>query len=87
MSGVSIQEIELMNKILETAVMHGGDRGGPYYSEGEALFELVKEWVTMKKLTNYEVVVIGASDGQMDGFVQIVRKDNNPEVKPTFYAC
>lgn len=90
MACVSKQEIDLMNKILITAVDHGGDDGGPYGTKTDELLEVVYEWIKSKRLETYEAVVTQDCHGCcFDRYVQIVKKANLKEAAqpPAFYAC
>ena len=35
--------IQQLNQVITTAILHGGDDGGPYYSEPEELDKQIKE--------------------------------------------
>ena len=39
------RKIETMNRIIYAAVAHGGDAGGPYYSNLQPLVEVLEEWL------------------------------------------
>lgn len=45
-------EIALINKIIKEAMDHGGDQGGPYWSNQEDLKSAIKEWLIYKNLNN-----------------------------------
>ena len=46
------EEIELMNEIIFKAIIHGGDAGGPYYSNKYNLYKAIENWLMFKKLTD-----------------------------------
>ena len=47
-----IKEIELINKIIYEAIIHGGDSGGPYNINFEDLEKSVNNWLKFKNLTD-----------------------------------
>lgn len=46
------KEIEMINKIIVEAVMHGADAGGSYDSNEKNLTDAMKEWLELKCLSN-----------------------------------
>ena len=46
------KEIEMINKIIVEAVMHGADAGGSYDSNEKNLTGSMKEWLELKGLSN-----------------------------------
>lgn len=44
------KEIKLINEIIAQAVIHGGDSGGPYCSNGNNLIKALKDWLSAKEL-------------------------------------
>ena len=48
---VNQELLDKLNKVIETAIYHGGDYGGPYFTEFE---ELTKSLVEMIKILNTE---------------------------------
>lgn len=46
------KEIEMINKIIAEAVMHGADSGGSYDSNEKNLTDAMKEWLELKCLSN-----------------------------------
>lgn len=46
------EEIELINKIIAEAVMHGADSGGSYDSNEENLTEAITDWLKFKGIEN-----------------------------------
>ena len=46
------EEIELINKIIAEAVMHGADIGGSYNSNEEDLTEAITDWLKFKGIDN-----------------------------------
>ena len=49
------KEIELLNRIIATAVQNGGDLGGPYHNAEEELKESMEEYLTHRHLDNYGI--------------------------------
>lgn len=39
------KEIELINEIVAQAVIHGGDSGGPYYTNSSVLYKTLRNWL------------------------------------------
>lgn len=50
------KEIEIINKIIVEAVMHGADSGGSYDSNEKNLIDAVEEWLELKDF-GYEYTV------------------------------
>lgn len=50
------KEIEIINKIIVEAVMHGADSGGSYNSNEEKLIAAIEEWLELKDF-GYEYAV------------------------------
>ena len=46
------EEIELINDIITSAIYHGGDLGGAYYSDWLGLESAIGEWLNAKGLTD-----------------------------------
>lgn len=46
------EEIELINKIIAEAVMHGADIGGSYDSNEENLTKSITDWLKFKGIDN-----------------------------------
>jgi hypothetical protein len=50
-------QIELINGIVEAACEHGGDSGGPYYSDWDPLYNHLLEWLKANQLDkDYEII-------------------------------
>lgn len=45
-----IEEIELINDIIDSAISHGGDAGGAYCSDWNSLEEAIGEWLFAKEI-------------------------------------
>lgn len=45
-----IRNIELINRIITEAIDHGGDPGGPYFSNPENLRSVINDFLTINKL-------------------------------------
>lgn len=52
------QEIALINQIIEEAIDHGGDCGGPYNTNGRQLKEAIEKWLVCKGLNDKYVVCV-----------------------------
>ena len=50
------KEIEMINRIIVEAVMHGADSGGSYDSNEKNLIGTMKEWLEFKGLSNRYIV-------------------------------
>jgi hypothetical protein len=48
--------IELLNKIIEEAVSHGGDPGGPYYCYPEELKKAIKDFLIWLSIEDKVVI-------------------------------
>lgn len=46
------KEIELINEIISTAIDHGGDLGGAYYSDWPSLESAIGKWLDARMLSN-----------------------------------
>ena len=46
-------EMKLVNQMIEEAVMHGGDSGGAYFTNGKKLNDAVLEWLKTRNLSEY----------------------------------
>lgn len=51
------QEIKLINSIIEEAVIHGGDPGGPYFSNYDALKKAIMNWLDFKNINNQDLLI------------------------------
>lgn len=50
---ISIQkEIDLVNEIIRTAINHGGDQGGAYYTNWDCLQTAIGEWLYARGLAD-----------------------------------
>lgn len=71
-------EIKIINKIIAIAIEHGGDRGGPYFTEHERLYEAIHDWLEYNHLENdYCIVGGGTFDDEFE-------YDGVPKVVPIF---
>lgn len=60
--------VTIINKLIVGAVNHGGDSGGPYFSNYEILFDVVSDAAKMiTALTNIPVTVVEAFDCSATG--------------------
>lgn len=46
------KEVDLMNRIIDEAVVHGADTGGAYYQNEEGLESAINTWLHYKKIDN-----------------------------------
>lgn len=60
------KEIELINKVIKDAIIHGGDAGGAYCQYGGKLKESIEKWLEYRGLTDRYAV-----EGDLDGFLTI----------------
>ena len=49
--------VQFLNEIIETAIDHGGDHGGPYCIKEEELFEIMEKFRKWIGLDNYIVCI------------------------------
>lgn len=49
------EEIELINSIIEEAITHGGDPGGPYFINHSSLQEAIVKWLNFKNIKNKNI--------------------------------
>lgn len=54
-------EIEIINRMIEEAIFHGGDLGGPYYSNEDNLRQFIQEWLKFKNINNFYHVLTKGS--------------------------
>ena len=47
------QEIKFINQIIYDAVKHGGDAGGPYYSDQYSLTKALTNWLEFKEYNKF----------------------------------
>lgn len=66
------KEILQFNKIIESAIYHGGDSEGPYYSNFDDMYKLITEFIKITKRSSYYVVV--KNDGKIPKVMQILFK-------------
>lgn len=79
-------EIKIINKIIAIAIEHGGDPGGPYFTEHERLYEAIYDWLKYNHLENEYCIVGGGTfddEFEYDGVPKIVPvfKHNNTPTK------
>ena len=71
-------EIKIINKIIAIAIEHGGDRGGPYFTEHERLYEAIQDWLKHNHLENdYCIVGGGTFDDEFE-------YEDVPKIVPVF---
>lgn len=71
-------EIKIINKIIAIAIEHGGDGGGPYFTEHERLYEAIHDWLKHNHLENdYCIVGGGTFDDEFE-------YDGVPKIVPVF---
>ena len=49
-------EIEIINKIIREAIIHGSDSGGSYEQNEEELTDAVIEWLKLKNLADRYII-------------------------------
>ena len=64
------EEIETLNKILEAAVEHGGDSGGPYFCNEEDLEKSIMRYLIARRLDD-EYIITDSSH-----YPKIVKKED-----------
>lgn len=58
------KEIQIVNKIIREAVIHGADAGGSYNSNEENLIESIKAWLNLKEMSDkYTIDELEVGDG------------------------
>ena len=75
------QEIQLMNKIIEQAVIHGGDDGGAYFCNPNGIEKAIKNWLKFKGLDKEYIVImteISYYDNEKFEFNIIPKIEKNP---------
>lgn len=74
------EQIKLLNEIIMTAIIHGGDYGGPYFSYKQGFTEAINNWLKFNNITDYTLKEIGYENDQFicPGMPQLVpiRSDN-----------
>lgn len=75
---ISNYEIKLINKIIFEAIKHGGDSGGPYFTNEYSLISAINKLLDAKCITDeYEVREVDIEDdwgGTYPNIHQIVKK-------------
>lgn len=57
------KEIEILNNIIKSAIIHGADVGGSYDNNEEGLIEAINTWLEMKELSNqYTISIVEVGD-------------------------
>ena len=51
------EEIEALNRILEAAVEHGGDPGGPYFCNEEDLEKCIMRYLIARRLDDEYIIM------------------------------
>lgn len=49
------KEIKLINSIIEEAITHGGDPGGPYFINRSSLQEAIVKWLNFRNIKNKSI--------------------------------
>ena len=76
---MSEYEIKLINKIIFEAIKHGGDSGGPYFTNEDNLISSINKLLDIECIADkYEVqeFTMKDNDGIWPGIHQIVEKEN-----------
>jgi hypothetical protein len=71
-------EIKIINKIIAISIEHGGDPGGPYFTEHERLYEAIYDWLKYNHLENEYCIVGGGT------FDDEFEYDGVPKIVPVF---
>lgn len=74
---ISEYEIKLVNKIIFEAIKHGGDIGGPYFTNEDGLISAINKLLDIECLADeYEIREIKMEDNDCiwSGIHQIVEK-------------
>jgi Protein of unknown function (DUF2829). len=66
------KEILQFNKVIESAIYHGGDSEGPYYSNFDDMYKSITEFIKITKRNSYYVAV--KNDGKIPKVMQILFK-------------
>ena len=72
------EQIRIINKIIAIAIEHGGDPGGPYFTEHERLYEAIYDWLKYNHLENEYCIVGGGT------FDDEFEYDGVPKIVPVF---
>lgn len=74
---ISEYEIKLINKIIFEAIKHGGDSGGPYFTNEDGLISAINKLLDIERVANeYEIQELTIEEGNniWSGIHQIVKK-------------
>ena len=64
-------EVDIINNIIKTAIDHGGDIGGPYFSNKENLIQSIEFWIKFRCMNDsFEV------RNYPNGLIKIVRRES-----------
>ena len=66
------KEVLQFNKVIESAIYHGGNSEGPYYSNFDDIYESISEFIKITKRSSYYVTV--KNDGKIPKVMQILFK-------------
>lgn len=75
------KEILQINKIVESAIYHGGDSEGPYYSGFDSLCESILGFIKLTKRNGYYAII--KNDGEIPKVMQVLFKsftDSNKDI-------
>lgn len=64
------KEILQINKIVESAIYHGGDPGGPYFTASDSVYKSISEY--LKLLKRDDQYIIDKDDGHIPRIVQFI---------------
>ena len=68
------EELSLINNIVEQAIYHGGDIGGPYFSNRDSLCEAMKKYLVYKGFDK-DTEVFYHTKGKDLNFVEFKKKE------------
>lgn len=78
---ISDYEIKLINKIIFEAIVHGGDSGGPYFTNEDDLISAINKLLDVEcMMDKYEIREVDIEDdwgGTYPNIHQIVEKGDN----------
>ena len=67
--------VDLINNIIDEAIIHGGDSGGAYCRNSKDLLEILKKALVFFELSEYEIDQDKEyEDEEVGGFMKIVHK-------------
>lgn len=74
------EELSLINNIVEQAIYHGGDIGGPYFCNGDGLCEAMEKYLVYKGFDK-DTEVFYHTKGIDHNFVEFKKKEKEEEAQ------